>query len=151
MSTCYQKTLRHSVSSAWYNWDVYFGELKDRIRQPFSKLTLFLCKEKDFHSSLLTGFDDEVHILIFSIFFKQKYFLENDVLQNSKYGLNQTWQNPWNIPVKMFVSRKFSDFFPQIYWKTNSFTVTFVQRFCKIWLVRFNSISGCFFKILYFK
>ena len=89
MSTCYQKTLRHSVSSAWYNWDVYFGELKDRIRQPFSKLTLFLCKEKDFHSSLLTGFDDEVHILIFSIFFKQKYFLENDVLQNSKYRLNQ--------------------------------------------------------------
>ena len=26
---------------------------------------------------------------IFNIFFKQKYFLENDALQNSKYRLNQ--------------------------------------------------------------
>ena len=45
---------------------------KTNFGKPFSKLTLFLCKEKDFQSTLLTGFDDVVHILIFNIFFKQK-------------------------------------------------------------------------------
>ena len=56
------------------------AKYKTKLGKPFSKLTLFLCKEKDFQSSLLTGFDDEVHILIFNIFScKNKYFLENDV------------------------------------------------------------------------
>ena len=88
------------------------AKYKSELGKPFSKLTLFLCKEKDFQSSLLTGFDDEVHILIFNIFScKNKYFLENNVLQNSKCELNQTLQNPGSIPVKMFVSRQFSDVF----------------------------------------
>ena len=68
---CYIQ-IKNSISSAWYNWEVDFDEMQDRIKKPFSKLALFLCKEKDFQSSLLTGFDDELHILIFSIFFKQK-------------------------------------------------------------------------------
>ena len=56
------------------------AKYKTELGKPFSILTLFLCKEKDFQSSLLTGFDDEVNILIFNIFScKNKYFLENDV------------------------------------------------------------------------
>ena len=56
------------------------AKYKTELGKPFSKLTLFFCKEKSFQSSLLTGFDDEVHILIFNIFScKNKYFLENDV------------------------------------------------------------------------
>ena len=57
------------------------AKYKTELCKPFSKLMLFLCKEKDFQSGLLTGFDDEeVHILIFNIFScKNKYFLENDV------------------------------------------------------------------------
>ena len=44
------------------------AKYKTELGKPFSILTLFLCKEKDFQSSLLTGFDDEVNILIFNIF-----------------------------------------------------------------------------------
>ena len=59
------------------------AKYKTELGKHFSKLTLFLCKEKDFQSSLSTGFDDVVHILIFNIFSsKNKYFLESDVLQN---------------------------------------------------------------------
>ena len=56
------------------------AKYKTELGKPFSKLTLFLCTEKDFQSRLLTGFDDEVHILIFNIFScKNKCFLENDI------------------------------------------------------------------------
>ena len=56
------------------------AKYKTELGKPFSKLTLFLCKEKDFQSRLLTGFDDEVHILIINIFScKNKCFLENDI------------------------------------------------------------------------
>ena len=48
------------------------AKYKTELGKTFSKLTLFFCKEEDFQSSLLTGFDDVVHILIFNIFFKQK-------------------------------------------------------------------------------
>ena len=46
------------------------AKYKTKLGKPFAKLTLFICKEKDFQSSLVTGFDNEVHILIFNIFFK---------------------------------------------------------------------------------
>ena len=48
------------------------AKYKTELGKPFSKLILFLCKEKDFQSSLLTGLDDEVHILNFNIFFQAK-------------------------------------------------------------------------------
>ena len=127
------------------------SQLGDRIRQPFSKLTVFICKEKDFHSSLLAGFDDDVHILHFQHFFQAKIFFREWCFAKLKISVKSTWQNPWNCLWKCSFQGNFQTSFPQIYWKMNSFTVTFVQRFCKIWLVRFNSISGCFFKILYFK
>ena len=48
---------------------------KTELGKPFSKLTLFLCKEKDFQSRLLSGFDDELYIVIFNIFScGNKYF-----------------------------------------------------------------------------
>ena len=48
------------------------AKYKTELGKPILKLTLFLCKEKDLQSSLLTWFDDEVHILILNIFFHAK-------------------------------------------------------------------------------
>ena len=48
------------------------AKYKTELGELFSKLALFICKEKDFQSGLLKGFHDEVHILIFNIFFMQK-------------------------------------------------------------------------------
>ena len=48
------------------------AKYKTELDKSFSKLTLSLCKEKDFQSSLLTAFADEVYILVLNIFFMQK-------------------------------------------------------------------------------
>ena len=59
------------------------AKYKTEFGKPFSKLTLF----KVYLQDLMMRY-----IFLFSTFFssKCKYFLENDVLQNSKYELNQT-------------------------------------------------------------
>ena len=48
------------------------AKYKTELDKSFSKLTLSLCKERDFQSSLLTAFADEVYILVLNIFFMQK-------------------------------------------------------------------------------
>ena len=112
---------------------------------------LFLCKKR-LSVQLLTGFEDEVHILIFNIFFNAKLStFKKNVLQNPKIQELQNSRGEPNFTKSLSYTCenvRFKAISRLLSCRYEFLTVIFARWFCKFWLARFNSISGCFWTLL---